>query len=235
MIQKLAVVTLTTILLFLVASSLWAVPPTDEVIQRLKNEGKLDQFVKMMSDARARGVDSPSEIPQKNGQVAALGGKQVYKALVILVDFSDKPYTGGWAAGTPADFDSILFSQGKNPTGSMSEFYYENSYGNFELQGTVIGWYRAANGAGYYTNNCDGSHGMGSYPNNAQKLVEEAVDLADPGIDYSQFDNNGDGTVDGLFIIHSGTGYEESGSDCEIHSHQWSISSRYRDGVRISP
>ncbi|MDD4052372.1 MAG: M6 family metalloprotease domain-containing protein, partial [candidate division Zixibacteria bacterium] len=61
------------------------------------------------------------------------------------------------------------------------------------------------------------------------------VDLADADVDFSQFDNNGDGTVDGLFVIHAGTGYEESGNDCEIHSHQWSITSRYHDGVRISP
>lgn len=233
--HKSAFAILTTIVLVLFTSSLWAVPPTEDVIQRLRDEGKLDQFIQMMADAHARGVDNPSALADKDGVSTALSGKQVYKALVILVDFSDKPYTSGWVAGTTADFDSLLFSTGKNPTGSMSEFYYENSYGNFILQGTVVGWVRAANGAGYYTGDCDGSHGMGSYPQNAQKLVEEAVDLADASVDFSEFDNNGDGTVDGLFVIHAGTGYEESGNDCEIHSHQWSISSRYRDGVRISP
>jgi len=228
-----AFATLTIIIFVLFAASLWAVPPTDEVIQKLRDEGKLDQFVQMMADARARGVNNPTMLADKDGASAALAGKQTYKALVILVDFSDKVYTAGWAAGTPEDFDSLLFSTGKNPTGSMSEYYFENSYGNFTLQGTVVGWVRAAEGAGYYTGDCDGSHGMGSYPQNAQRLVEEAVDLADASVDFSEFDNNGDGTVDGLFVVHAGTGYEESGNDCEIHSHQWNISSRYRDGVRI--
>ncbi len=216
------------------AASIFAVSLSEDVIQKLKNEGRFDQFVKTMIDARAKGIDNPAASPNKAGLSKALSPKQVYRTLVILMDFPDKPYTAGYVAGSAAAFDSILFSQGKNPSGSMRDYYFENSYGNFTLQGTVVGWYRAAHNASYYTNNCDGSHGMGPYPNNAQRLVEEAVDLADPDVDYSQYDNDGDGYVDGIFIIHAGTGYEETSNDCEIHSHQWGINSRYRDGVWIN-
>ncbi|MCP4568350.1 MAG: M6 family metalloprotease domain-containing protein, partial [FCB group bacterium] len=117
---------------------------------------------------------------------------------------------------------------------SMTEYYLENSYGDFEVVGDVAGWYTAANNASYYTNYCDESHGMGSYPNNSQKLIEEAVDAADASVDFSNYDNNNDGFVDGLFVVHAGTGYEDSGNDCEIHSHAWGINYRYRDGVVIS-
>lgn len=226
-------VILTFISLVICSSSPHAVSLSEQVIQKLKDEGRFDQFVQTMIATHAKGVDSPAP-PDKSGMSSALAQNQVFRTMVILVDFPDKPYTSGYVAGSASAFDSILFSQGRNPTGSMREYYFENSYGNFTLQGTVIGWYRAANNAAYYTNNCDGSHGMGSYPHNAQRLVEEAVDLADPDIDYSQYDNNGDGYVDGIFVVHAGTGYEETGNDCEIHSHQWSISARYRDGVRIS-
>ena len=98
--HKSAFAILTTIVLVLFTSSLWAVPPTEDVIQKLRDEGKLDQFIQMMADAHARGVDNPSALADKDGVSTALSGKQVYKALVILVDFSDKPYTSGWAAGT---------------------------------------------------------------------------------------------------------------------------------------
>jgi len=210
-------------------ANLFAVPPTDKVIQQLKDEGKFDDYIKMMAEARAKGVDSPKSIMQLPNK----GGATTFRVLVILIDFPDKLYTSGYTAGTVADFDSLLFSDSTNPTGSMKEFYYRNSYGNFILQGDVVGWYHAANTSDYYTNFCDGSDGLGPYPHNAQKLVEEAVDAADPDVDYSQYDNNGDGYVDGVFVIHAGTGYEETGNHCEIHSHQWGISSRYKDGVYV--
>ncbi len=42
------------------------------------------------------------------------------------------------------------------------------------------------------------------------------------------------GYVDGIFVVHAGTGFEESGNDCEIHSHQSGITRQSRDGVFIS-
>jgi immune inhibitor A len=220
---------LTALISLFSTANLFAVPLADNVIQQLKDEGKFDDYIRMMAAARAKGVDSPKSMLQMPNK----GGVTTFRVLVILIDFQDKYYTGGYTAGTVADFDSLLFSDGLNPTGSMKEFYYKNSYGNFILQGDVVGWYRAANDAAYYTNFCDGSDGLGAYPHNAQKLVEEAVDAADPDVDFSQYDNNGDGYVDGIFVVHAGTGYEETGNNCEIHSHQWSISSRYKDGVYV--
>ncbi len=222
---------LTAFIALFSTANIFAIPPTDKVIQQLKDEGKFDDYINMMAAARAKGVDSPKSMLQMPNKA----GATTFRVLVILIDFQDKYYTGGFTAGTVSDFDSLLFSDGINPTGSMKEFYYQNSYGNFILQGDVVGWYRAANNADYYTNFCDGSDGLGSYPHNAQKLVEEAVDAADPYVDFSQYDNNGDGTVDGIFVVHAGTGYEETGNPCEIHSHQWSISSRYKDGVYVRP
>jgi len=225
---------LITVVSIFLASALLAVPPTDEVIQRLKDEGQFDEFLKTMAEAHAQGVDSPSPDVSASFSKRLPSQQTTFRVLVILIDFPDKPYTAGSVSGTKNQFDSILFSEGKNPTGSMTEFYYENSYGQFGMIGDVVGWYRAANSSTYYTNFCDGSHGFAIYPHNAQKLVEEAVDLADPAVDYSLYDNDGNGYVDGIFVVHAGSGYEESGSSCEIHSHQWNISPKYRDGVYVS-
>jgi len=223
---------LTAAIIVLFSGYLFAVSPTDEVIQRLKDEGRFDEFVQSMTDARARGVDSPGSTGITSAK-GALSPQAPFRVLVILIDFNSMPYTAGWTAGTTDDFDSLLFSDGINPTGSMKEYYLENSYGSFVMQGDVAGWYRAAENHDYYTNFCDGSRGMGPYPNNAQRLVEEAVDAADPYVDFSLYDNDGNGYVDGIFVVHSGSGYEESGNTCQIHSHKWSISPRLRDGVYI--
>ncbi len=223
----------TTAILVLLYSISLAVPPTEEVIQRLKDEGRYEEYLASMQDARSRGVDAPTM--SKEGFARAPFANAVYmKVLVILIDFPDKQYTTGLAAATQADFQELLFSTGVLSTGSMREFYEENSDGEFVMHGDVAGWYTADNNASYYVNECDGTRGMGPYPNNAQALVEEALEKADADVDFSEYDNDGDGSVDGVFVVHAGTGYEESGSNCEIHSHKWNISTVNYDGVNIS-
>ena len=77
------------------------------------------------------------------------------------------------------------------------------------------------------------AYGLGAYPNNTQKLCEDLVDLVDPLVDFSDYDNDNNGYVDGLVLIHPGRGAEFSGSTSDIWSHKWGISPRNRDGVNI--
>ena len=218
----------------LIVSRLCAMPPTPEVIQKMKDEGRFEQYLKVTADARARGIDVPNKIYEKTPRPLIQSGPTVYKVLVILIDFPDEPYTAGSVAGTIANFDSILFSTDRyNPTGSMKEYYIENSYGNYIMQGTIVGWYQAAHEASYYTNYCDGSHGFGEYPNNATRLVEEAIAAANPYVNYADFDNDNDGYVDGLFIVHAGAGTEVSGNQCDIWSHMGGVWGQSYDGVNI--
>jgi len=221
------------LLALLSTSILNAAPLSDEVIEKLKSEGQLDRVVATYQEAKGKGIDHPNkETAGWLRQEIASKGKATMRALVLLIDFPDKPYTAGAVAPTAERFDSLLFSDGrKNPTGSLKEFYLENSYGSLTVNGNSYGWFRASQSYKYYTNYCDGSMGFGTYPNNAQRLVEEAIDLADPYVDFSQFDTDGDQTVDALFIVHAGRGYDESGDECEIWSHSGGISEVYRDGV----
>jgi immune inhibitor A len=145
-------------------------------------------------------------------------------AIVIIVDFSD--HAADTLAHPASYFNSMLFTLGTFSTGSLRDYYQENSYGNLNVLGAVTGWYRMPQTYAYYV---DGQRGFGAYPHNAKKMVEDAIAAADPYVDFSQYDNNGpdgiphsaddDGYVDALFIIHSGTGYETSGNVNDIHSH----------------
>ncbi|MEZ5359483.1 MAG: M6 family metalloprotease domain-containing protein [Candidatus Zixiibacteriota bacterium] len=220
--------------LSLLTASIAAVPPSEEIIQKMKNEGTYDEFVQSMKAARAKGVNAPSLNEQGLARASFVDKAATAHTLVILVDFPDKPYTDGLYIGQQSDFEDLLFSEGVIPTGSMREFYLENSYGELTVDGDIAGWYTVSQNHDYYTNFCDGSHGFGSYPNNAQRLTEEALALADPDVDFSQYDVNGDGWVEGVFIVHAGTGYEETGNDCEVHSHKWGVNAVQRDGVWIS-
>jgi M6 family metalloprotease-like protein len=76
--------------------------------------------------------------------------------------------------------------------------------------------------------------GLGSYPNNAQKLAEDAVDSADAHVNFANYDYNHDGWVDALIIVHAGPGAEQTGSLDDIWSHKWNLSTTWtRDGVKL--
>ena len=67
------------------------------------------------------------------------------------------------------------------------------------------------------------------------RLVAEAIDAAEArGVDFSKYDNNNDGNVDGVIVIHAGPGAEEAADDSYVWSHRWAIASRYYDGRNIS-
>ena len=72
------------------------------------------------------------------------------------------------------------------------------------------------------------NYGFGTHPNNAQKLVEDAIALADPNVNFADYDNDGDGVVDALVVICAGSGGEQTGNVNDI----WSTSGTSRPGPR---
>jgi immune inhibitor A len=152
------------------------------------------------------------------------------RALVILVDFSDHP-----AKQSREHYQEMLFSSAKYPTGSLKDYYREVSYGKLTVEGDVAGgdhgWYRAPQPYSYY---CNGEYGFGNYPRNVTRLVEDAVDLAASDVNFAEYDADGDGEVDALFIVHSGQGAENTGNVSDIWSHMSAISPKTVNGVRVS-
>jgi len=152
------------------------------------------------------------------------------KALVILVDFADLS-----AKKTRDHYQKMLFSSSEYPTGSLKDYYNEVSYGKLKVDGDVVGgqngWYRAPQPYSYY---CNGEYGFGSYPRNVTKLVEDVVDLAAAQVNFAEYDLDGDGEVDALFIVHSGPGAETTGNSSHIWSHMSAIPPKTVGGVRVS-
>jgi len=141
------------------------------------------------------------------------------RCLILLVDFADNP-----GRRDPTEVRDMLFSEDAYPTGSMRDFYRENSYGQLDVEGTVLGWLRMPHPYTYYV---DGQRGLGAYPQNTQTLVEDALGLAAQQVDVRQFDADGDGYLDGLFVVHAGEGAEAevdpSSRVQKIWSHQWNL------------
>ena len=210
-----------------------AAPPTEEAVEKWIAKGVWDDIVAAHQAFRASGGDSPEEhspIDRNNtDDLMALGVDVIDTAIVIviLVDFSDNPYTVGGVAAEPYQFDSVLFSEGYyNPAGSMTDFYLENSYGNFVVKGDIFGWYRMSETYAYYVGD---DYGL----SRSQELTSKAVDSVRNYVsDWNRYDSNNDGYCDGLVIIHSGGGAETGVYG--IWSHKSSIPTVIIDGVRIS-
>ncbi|MEJ2636250.1 MAG: M6 family metalloprotease domain-containing protein [Calditrichia bacterium] len=215
------------LLIFLIPALVYGVDFQPQVKARLISQGKMKSMVLQYNQARLLGLDQPVKKQKLSfNKLMAGAGNGTIKGLFILVDFPDQ--IADSVNHSPAAFEELLFSAGTYPTGSMNDFYLENSNGKMGITGTVTPWLRMPHPYSYYTN---GEAGFGEYPRNAQGLAEDAVSAADSLIDFSQFDGDGDGYVDALFIVHAGPGRETTGSNDDIHSHAWEIPPQNRDDV----
>ncbi len=140
----------------------------------------------------------------------------VQKAILLLIDYPDQLFTYDLNA-----FDNMCNQTGYNvngSSGSFRDYYLDISYGILTVNTDVEGWYTATNNRATY--------GIESLSQrnfrNAVPLIREAVDAAEAaGVDWSQYDGDGDGRVDVVEVIHSGRGAEESSNVADIWSHRW--------------
>jgi M6 family metalloprotease-like protein len=162
------------------------------------------------------------------------------KVLVLFIEFQDAPPGGPVARLDLATyFDAMLFGTVYNPPDyagipgmpkdrTLLNYYKEVSYGQVTVVTlnlpSDLGWLTSAHDYAYYCRP-DGLHdyGFGYYPENAQGLVEEAIHLADPVVDFSVYAKNGE--VPNLFVVHAGTGAEWNVDPAVIWSHSWSLDS----------
>ena len=129
-----------------------------------------------------------------------------YNLLVIMVDFSDKSNDY-----TKEQFQEHLF--GENPSGSLSDYYDEISYGKFTLTGNVYG---------PYTSTLSESEAL----DNTSTFITSVFSAADADINFSNYDSDNDDIVDAVLVIYPGTGADEDGEDS---GHIWPHMSILRD------
>ncbi len=217
-------------------SQVSAVAPHPDLVEKWKAEGVLEEKLAPLRAFKAAGGNSPElHTPiskDRFGKALALGDEWIDTAytIVILVQFTDNQMDSGSVATQTYQFDSVLFSDDyHNPTGSMTDFYLENSYGNFIVTGDIFGPYTMPWTYQWYVNDDYGT-------SRGRLLAADAVmAVADSVPNWRKYDANGDGYCDGLIIIHAGPGAEEGGIADRIWSHKGNISPMItHDGVKIS-
>ncbi|HRS67858.1 MAG TPA: M6 family metalloprotease domain-containing protein [Paludibacteraceae bacterium] len=131
------------------------------------------------------------------------------RGLVILVSYKDKAFQ---ETNTREAMDEMLNgeSYGYNgATGSAKQYFSDQSKGAYAPIFDVVGPVTVSQDMSYYGEN-------DSYGNdkNVDKLVAEACSLANTQceVDFTKYDNDGDGFVDFVYIIYAGYG-ENAGAD----------------------
>ena len=153
-----------------------------------------------------------------------LHGKR--KALLILVDFFDKPMTHSLEA-IEAQVNEAGY-KGNTCYGSVHDYFYDQSYGEFDLTFDVIGPITVSKKASYYGSN--DTYGQDKYP---ATMVAEACEMAhEQGIDFADYDWDGDGEAEMVVCIYSGYGEAQGASATTIWPHQWTLTEalEYGDG-----
>lgn len=142
-----------------------------------------------------------------------VSGEKHYPCVLIKYPDLENSYTA-------QDFQNLLFEDRGVPTGSLRDYYLEASYGLLSIRGAMAGWYTATNPRSYY--------GYAKGWIYEARLAYEAAQAADAdGVNWADYDNDGDGYVDTLWVVHSGMGMEESGDDSDLWSHQWTFHTAY--------
>ena len=150
------------------------------------------------------------------------------RVAVVLVEFQDKKI-----GVTKKHIEDLFFSTGRQiPTGSVREYYEEVTKGLVQVNGEVVGPITLPHPIGFYAN---GQSGLGDAFPNARTMALDAAQAADPLLDFTSFDNDGDGFVDAYVIIHAGRGAEETGNSQDIWSHKWVLPNGaiHVDGTQI--
>lgn len=144
------------------------------------------------------------------------------KVLCLLVEFNDYRFN---PANTQAMINGALFGNGdaaNAPYESLQKYYQRSSYNKLTLQGNTLGWYRTAYNRSAVTQNYIGR----------ENLIKEVINHYNAlGHDFSQYDNDGDGDVDLIYVIYAGpdTGW---GNFWWAYQTSWQDQTYVTDGKR---
>ena len=163
--------------------------------------------------------------PRRVGATGAFVGEK--KGLIILVNFKDTKFKN---AHNNALYQRIANEENfkyDQFVGSVYDYFHAQSDGQFLLDFDVVGPVEVSQKQAYYGKN--DSQGNDQYP---AKMVIEALKLIDGDVNYADYDWDGDGEVEQVYVIYAGMGESDSGDDDTIWPHEYTLDSAhyYGDG-----
>ena len=139
-------------------------------------------------------------------------GSTVRHGLIILAQFKDIEFTH-----TREEFNYVI----NGPrSGSAVEYFNDQFHNAYDFRFDITDIVPLPREYSFYGKN--NSKGEDMYPH---LMVRDACLLVDDKVDFSKYDNDGDGEVDNVFVWFSGTDEADGASSNHIWSHMWYLSS----------
>ena len=145
---------------------------------------------------------------RQSGRRAAQYNYNNFKGLIILVQFNDLEFSRSDYKDICTDMVNAENYTGYSSsgygrfTGSVRDYFSDNSFGLFQPQFDVVGPV-TINYSKYYPNKT----------NNGNTVAKAAINAADPLVNYQDYDRDGDGTVDMVYLIYAGVGSNVQGNN----------------------
>lgn len=167
--------------------------------------------------------------PRRAQQLNPLSGKK--KTLVILVNFKDTKFSDELNNGNPkATFNAICNEHGYTnewgAIGSVHDYFYDQSYGKFDLTFDVVGPVTVSRNYAYYGQ----QDSNGNNDANAPEMVREAINLVKDSVNFADYDWDGSKEAGQIICIYAGEGEatNTTGNTNLIWPHQYNL--QYTDG-----
>ena len=128
------------------------------------------------------------------------------RGLIILVEFQDVSFRDSCSNQVWTDVASLPGYEGQGAPGSVSDYFHDQSYGQFQLTFDVVGPVKAKHDHAYYGANKDWGAPIGWFDQNVGEFVEEACRAVADSVTFSDYDWDSDGEVDQVFLLYAGHG-----------------------------
>ncbi len=196
---------------------------TAEAQQLLAGYDK-EAAISILESERAASESSTSmqKSPSRAGTNETIGtfpttGQQ--KILVILAEYSDVKFS---TSNPHEAFDRLMNEVGYTDggaSGSAFDYFTASSNSQFQPQFDVYGPVTLPNTRAYY-----GAHtSSGGNDARAAEMIRDACQLLDDEIDYSQYDTDGNGYVDNVYVFYAGNGEADTAIEECIWPHAWYV------------
>ena len=178
---------------------------------QLRAKANQDRIARM---AKARRMATKKSLGQTNGSYF---GKK--KGLIILVQYKDKKFKFG--------HNQKMYNRIANETGyanslgfvgSVKDYFLAQSNGQFELDFDVVGPYTLNHEYAYYGAPSGDSHDV-----RPRDMVYDACRLADPDVNFADYDWDGDGYVEQVYVLFAGLGQAAGGDENTIWPHEYKL------------
>ncbi len=140
--------------------------------------------------------------------------------LVLLVQYKDVKFD---SASTQSSMNEML--NGANydydgATGSVRKYFSDQSNGLYVPDFDVVGPITVSRNMAYYGQNDSSGDDL-----HAAELINEACSIANArfGVDFSQYDSDGDDNVDFVYVIYAGYAEAQGADENTIWPHKWDL------------